>query len=112
MACQLTFQFGLSEPISTLVRNSITDPLVEDNGWPNIEGRLAFGVGETQEFMEGGESNDGSSSVFLALWVKFELQSSAPNELFDDVLGLGCDLEWAVTDRLGMKGELFIGQTL
>ena len=30
----------------------------------------------------------------------------------DDIWGLGCDLQWAVTDRLGMKGELFVGQTL
>jgi hypothetical protein len=50
---QLTFQFGLSEPISALVRNSLKDPLVEDNGWPNIEGLLTHGFGEIKKFMGG-----------------------------------------------------------
>jgi hypothetical protein len=30
---QITAQFALGEPISTLVRASVLDPLIEDNGW-------------------------------------------------------------------------------
>lgn len=41
----MTFQSGLSAPISTLVRNSLRDPLVEDNGWPNVKVRVATYMG-------------------------------------------------------------------
>ena len=108
---QLTFQFGLSEPIATLVRNSVIDPLVEDNGWPNVEGRLAFGAGETQEFMGGRKQRRVQFGVSGVVG-QIRITKPGPERIVDDVWGLGCDLEWAVTDRLGMKGELFIGQTL
>jgi len=113
---QLTLQFGLSEPISTLVRNQVIDPLVEDNGWPNIEGRLAFGVGEKQEFMGGRKQRPvefGVSGVVGQVRITRPIFDPLTfNQVVDDIWGLGCDLEWAVTDRLGMKGELFVGQTL
>ena len=41
---QLILQGALSEPL-----NSINTPdvsLDEDNGWPNVEGRIAFGLGK------------------------------------------------------------------
>lgn len=109
---QLTFQFGLSEPIATLVRSSIIDPLVEDNGWPNVEGRLAFGVGETQEYMGGRKQRPVEFGVSGVMGQIRITKPNPPERIVDDVSALGCDLEWAVTDRLGMKGELFIGQTL
>jgi hypothetical protein len=108
---QLTFQFGLSEPIATLVRSSVLDPLVEDNGWPNVEGRLAFGVGETQEYMGGRKQRPVEFGVSGVVG-QIRITKPGPERIVDDVSALGCDLEWAVTDRLGMKGELFIGQTL
>jgi hypothetical protein len=115
---QLTFQFGLSEPISTLVLNSVKDPLVEDNGWPNIESRLVFGIGETQEFMGGRKQRPvefGVSGVVGQIRITKPVPgpgTPGPDRIVDDVWALGCDLQWAVTDRLGMKGELFTGQTL
>lgn len=115
---QLTFQLGLSNPISTLVLNSLKDPLVEDNGWPNIEGRLAFGVGEIQEFMGGRKQRSvefGVSGVAGQIRISKPVPgpgTPGPDRIVDDVWASGCDLQWAVTDRLGMKGELFIGQTL
>jgi hypothetical protein len=108
---QLTFQFGLSEPIATLVRSSVIDPLVEDNGWPNVEGRLAFGVGETQEYMGGRKQRPVEFGVSGVVG-QIRITKPGPERIVDDVRALGCDLEWAVTDRLGMKGELFAGQTL
>lgn len=115
---QVTLQLGLSNPISTLVRNSVKDPLVEDNGWPNAEGRLAFGVGEIQEFMGGRKQRPvefGVSGVAGQIRISKPVPNSVPpslDRIVDDVWAAGCDLQWAVTDRLGMKGELFIGQTL
>jgi hypothetical protein len=115
---QLTFQLGLSNPISTLVRNSVKDPLVEDNGWPNIEGRMALGVGEIEEFMGGRKQRRvefGISGVVGQIRISKPVPgpgTPGPDRIVDDVWGSGCDLQWAVTDRLGMKGELFIGQTL
>jgi len=113
---QLTFQFGLSEPISTLVRNQVIDPLVEDNGWPNIEGRLAFGVGEKQEFMGGRKQRPvefGVSGVVGQIRITRPIfDPSAFNRAVDDIWALGCDLQWALTDRLGVKAEFFVGQTL
>ena len=116
---QLTTQFALSEPISTFVRNSVTDPLVEDNGWPNVEGRLALGVGETREYMGGRKQRPvefGASGLIGQIRItrpglggSEELDVEA---LEHGVWGLGCDLHWAITDRLGMKGELFMGQAL
>ena len=41
---QLTLQGALSEPLNTYVIPDLT--LDEDNGWPNVEGRIAFGLGE------------------------------------------------------------------
>lgn len=35
-----------------------------------------------------------------------------PERIVDNVWGLGCDLQWAVMDRLGVKAEAFVGQTL
>lgn len=115
---QLTFQIGLSDPISTLVRDSLKDPLVEDNGWPNIEGRLVFGTGEIEEFMGGRKQHPvefGVSGIVGQLRISKPVPGAAtpgPDRTVDDIHAVGCDLQWAMTDRLGMKGEVFVGQTL
>jgi len=108
---QLTFQVGLSEPISTTVISSSTDPLVEDNGWPNIEARLAYGFGEKQDYMGGRKQRP---VEFGVSGVVGQIRITEPNftRVVDNIWALGCDLQWAITDRLGMKGELFVGQTL
>jgi hypothetical protein len=35
-----------------------------------------------------------------------------PDRIINDIHAVGCDLQWAMTDRLGMKGEFFVGQAL
>lgn len=115
---QLTSQLGLSNPISTLVRNSVKDPLVEDNGWPNIEGRMALGVGEIEELMGGRKQRRvefGISGVVGQIRISKPIPgpgTPGPDRIVDDIWAVGCDLQWAVTDRLGIKGELYVGQTL
>ena len=41
---QLTLQVALSEPLDTYDIPDLS--LDEDNGWPNVEGRIAFGLGK------------------------------------------------------------------
>jgi len=114
----MTFQSGLSESISTLVVNSLRDPLVEDNGWPNWEGRVAMGYGESQTYMGGRKQRAvefGVSGVVGQIRITKPVPgpgTPGPDRIVDDVRALGCDLQWVMTDRLGMKGELFIGRTL
>jgi hypothetical protein len=113
---QLTLQMGISEPISTLVRNSLIDPLVEDNGWPNIEGRLVLGIGAKQDYMGGRQQRPvefGISGMVGQIRItRPDSGTGNPERIVDDVRAVGCDLHWAVNDRLGLKGELFVGQTL
>jgi len=113
---QLTFQGGLSEPISTIVRGRLIDPLVEDNGWPNVEGRLALELGEIQEFMGGRKRRPfefGVSGVVGQLrTTRFVGSPLTVNRVVADIRAVGCDLQWAVTDRLGVIAEMFVGQTL
>lgn len=115
---QLTFQVGLSNPISTLVVNSLKDPLVEDNGWPNVEGRMAFGVGEIEEYMGGRQQRRvefGISGIVGQIRISKPIPgpgTPGPDRIVDDIWAVGCDMQWAVTDRLGIKGELYVGQTL
>jgi hypothetical protein len=40
----VTIQAGLSEPITTTVSGDF-QRLDEDNGWPNVEGRVALALG-------------------------------------------------------------------
>ena len=61
---QLTLQGAVSEPLNTAVTPDIS--LDEDNGWPNVEGRMGFGLGKpapigslTQRPMEFGFSGSG-----------------------------------------------------
>ncbi|MFO0911441.1 MAG: hypothetical protein U0795_00670 [Pirellulales bacterium] len=114
----MTLQSGLSESISTLVVRSLQDPLVEDNGWPNLEGRVAMGFGETQEYLGGRKQRPvefGVSGVVGQIRISKLVPgpgTTGPDRVVDDVRALGCDLQWVMTDRLGMKGELFIGRTL
>ena len=41
---QLTLQGAISEPLNSVKTPDIS--LDEDNGWPNVEGRIAFGLGK------------------------------------------------------------------
>ena len=40
----LTLQGAVSQPLNTAVTPDII--LDEDNGWPNVEGRMGFGLGK------------------------------------------------------------------
>ena len=83
----------------------------EDNGWPNVEGRIAMGLGRVE-------------GTGLAAMCLFEVGFSgvvgqmcttppAPGaRVVEDVWGLATDVRWRMNDRFGVMGEVYTGQTL
>jgi hypothetical protein len=105
---QWTLQFALSEPI-----NSTIDPtfrLLEDNGWPNVEGRIALGLGQIQGL--GLEAK--RPFEFGISGVVGQIRSTEPlvRQIVANVWGLAGDVRWRVNDFFGFQGEVYTGQTL
>lgn len=110
---QWTIQMALSEPIT-----SVIDPafrISEDNGWPNIEGRLALGLGSLD-----GQGPDAKRPLEVGVsGVVGQLRNTAVNannltinRFVTDVWGIGADFRWQVTDFLGLMGEFYTGEGL
>jgi hypothetical protein len=112
----LTLQTGLSEPVATIVRSAPADPLVEDNGWPNLESRLALALGPVNDYMGGRKQRAiemGVSGVVGQIRsTRVDLGTPGPLRVIQDIWALGSDLQLVLTDRMGVFGEFFIGQTL
>lgn len=115
---QWTWQGALSDPISTVLIDS-TRRTTEANGWPNIETRLALGLGEKLARV------GGRSERMLELGVAglvgqlrnsqniFDLDDIDPNipiRSVIDVGGMSVDGRWNITDRLGVVAEGYFGQ--
>ncbi|TWU31594.1 hypothetical protein Poly41_61510 [Novipirellula artificiosorum] len=104
---QWTIQTALSEPIASTI-----DPLFrllsEDNGWPNVELRVAVGLGAL--------GPDQLRPFELGLsGVVGQLRSTPPapgNRVVADVWGVGTDLRWKINAFFGVAGEGYVGQTL
>lgn len=114
---QLTSQLALGEPVSTIVTNNAR--ILEDNGWPNVEARLAGGFGAIEELAGGRKQRRaelGISGVVGQLrttrLIAAPTDPDVPNRAIVDTWGLGLDGQVAVTERIGFAGELFIGQGL
>ncbi len=101
-----------------MVRNQLIDPLIEDNGWPNVEGRILLGLGDTQELMGGRKQRPielSVSGVVGQIRISKPIpgpSTPGPDRIVDDIWAVGGDFQIALTDRLGVKGESFVGQTL
>jgi hypothetical protein len=105
---QITLTAGLSDPIPTTVSNTFR--LSEDNGWPNIEARAAWAFGPLT-----GEGDLATRPFEVGIsGVVGQIRTTVPfvRQVVADVWGLGADCRWAVTDRFGVQGELYVGQTL
>ena len=79
-------------------------------GWPNIEARAAWALGPlTGEGLEAKRPFEIGVSGVVG-----QIRNTVPlnRQVVADVWGLGTDLRWAVTERFGVQGELFVGQTL
>ncbi len=117
---QWTFQFALSDPVATSVVGSspisqlITGApplkLTEDNGWPNLESRLAFSAGELKQE---GLASKRPFEVGVSV-VGGQLRTVVPlsPNVVADCFGAGADYSWRITDRWGFQGEMFAGQAL
>jgi hypothetical protein len=105
---QITLTAGISDPIPTTVSNTFR--LSEDNGWPNIEGRAAWALGPLS-----GEGPLAARPFEVGVsGVVGQIRTTVPftRQVVANVWGLGTDLRWAVSERFGVQGELFVGQTL
>jgi hypothetical protein len=105
---QITAIAGVSNPISTTVSN--TFQLSEDNGWPNVEGRIALGLGCVEG--EGLRARRPFEVGFSGLVGQIRTTLPMTRQVVADVWGLGVDARWALSDRFGVQGEVFTGQTL
>lgn len=109
---QLTTQLALSNPVATSFADFNVPPnnFLEDNGWPNLEGRVALGLG--QATMKGGQQvrpvEFGCSGLVGQLR---RTDFPGPNRTLD-VWAIGADARISLTERLGFKGEFFTGQSI
>jgi hypothetical protein len=116
-ALQLTTQVAVSEPVSSVVTNNAR--ILEDNGWPNVEARLAAGLGPIEEragsrqqrFVEVGVSGV-VGQLRTSRLITAPTDPEVPNRAIVDTWGLGLDGQLAVTKRIGLAGELYVGQGL
>lgn len=114
---QFISQVALSEPVSTIVSGNAR--IIEDNGWPNIEGRWETGIGPVEK-LTGGRSQRpvqvGVSGVIGELrstrLITAPTDPDSPNRSIVRTWGLGLDAQIVVTDRFGFAGEFFIGEGL
>lgn len=112
----LTFTGALSEPVATLVTNNV-GRIEEDNGWPNIEGRVEVGFGSLQA-IRGSQVRPfeiGLSGVVGQTRTTRTVlgpPAALPPRAVIDTWGLGVDMEWQPNDWYGARGEFYTGQAL
>ena len=106
---QWTIQTALSEPIPSSIDPAFR--ISEDNGWPNVEGRVALGLGP----LEGAGAAAARPIEVGVSGVIGQIRTTPlpPDpRVVSDVWGLGADARWKMTDCFGLRGELYTGQTL
>jgi hypothetical protein len=108
---QLTLQGALSQPLNTAVTPDII--LDEDNGSPNVEGRIGFGLGKpapigllTQRPVEVGVSG------LVGQLRRTAPPTDPPRRVVSDVWGAAVDFRVNVAGRFGFRGEVYTGQAL
>ena len=103
---QLTLQGALSEPLTTTKTPDIS--LDEDNGRPNVEGRIAFGLGKpapvgigllTQRPLEV------ALSGMVGQLRRTSLPSEPPRRVISDVWVAAVDFQVNLARFFGFKGE-------
>lgn len=105
---QVTWQLGLSDPLAT----DITDiyRVSEDNGWPNVEGRVSLALGPILgEGLAARRPFEIGASAVVG-----QLRTTPPNgrRVTADVWGVGTDFRWRMSERFGFQGEGYTGQTM
>ncbi len=119
-------QLAVSAPISTALPDNVDlgrlqeVEIVEDNGWPNVEGRLSVGIGAPAERAGGRRWRPlelGISGVVGQLRVLDNIRPTDPITLVSDrsvvsVWGAAVDGKLALGRNLSISGELYTGQGL
>ncbi|MCO6043400.1 hypothetical protein NG895_05725 [Aeoliella sp. ICT_H6.2] len=103
---QWTLQTALSNPVPTTI--DPTFGISEDNGWPNVEGRIALALG-TPGATAVRPFEVGFSGVVGQLRTT---PITADPQVVSDVWGVGTDIRWRVNDTFGFVGEFYSGQGL
>jgi hypothetical protein len=119
-------QLAVSAPITTALPDNVDlgrlqeVEIVEDNGWPNVEGRLSVGFGAPAERAGGQHSRPlelGVSGVMGQLRVLDNIRPTDPITLVSDrsvvsVWGAAFDGKLALGRNVSISGELYTGQGL
>lgn len=110
---QLTLQGGVSEPLNSLSTPDIS--LDEDNGWPNVEGRILFGFGKPAPIGIG-LLTPRPLEVAVSGVVGQLRRTSQPSEparrVVSDVWAVALDFQGTFKGIFGFKGEAYTGQGL
>jgi len=119
-------QLAVSSPVTTALPSNVdltrlqSEEIVEDNGWPNLEGRLNLGFGASSERAGGRQLRPvelGVSGIVGQLRVLDNIRPTDPLTLVSDrstvnVWGAAIDGQIALDRRIGFSGELYTGQGL
>ncbi len=105
---QLKLTMGLSEPVPTTVNSDFR--INEDNGWPNVEGRVSWASGAT--IGEGLEQRQAFEMGVSGVVGQMRTTTPFVTQVIGDVWGLGCDARYEICGRGGVKGEAYVGQGL
>ncbi len=106
---QITIQTGVSEPVSTFLSRDFL--LSEDNGWPNVEGRVAFGFGPKGEGLLAPRPVEVGISGVIGQLRNTDIGNGV--RVVTNVWGVGGDVRWAFCqNRCGIKLEGYVGQGL
>lgn len=115
---EYTFQVALSDPIQSVL-GSRDLRIQEDNGWPNVEGRMSMGLGEIETLTGGRKARafELGSSAFVGQ-IRTTRSILAPQDPQNpirnvvDCWGFGVDAAINLTRSIGVQGELFTGAGL
>ena len=105
---QWTMQFALSDPVTTTI-----DPqfrFIEDNGWPNVELRLAFSSGPLEQI--GFEAIRPFETGVSAVVGQLRNTDQLLQRNIANVWGLAADYRWQFTEAWGIAGEIYTGEAL
>jgi hypothetical protein len=115
---ELGFQLAVSDPIQSVIE-SRNARIEEDNGWPNIEGRVNYGLGSVGDFLGGRKARFieiGTSAFVGQLRTTRSILSppdpQSPIREIADCWGFGIDGALNLNHVLGFQGELFTGAGL
>ena len=108
---QWTLQGAVSEPLNSIKTPDIS--LDEDNGKPNLEGRIAFGSGKPSRLglLIQRPVEVGVSGVVGELR-RTSLPSEPARRVVSTTWGVNLDFRVNLADRYGFKGEVYTGQGL